>query len=177
MGGPRAQLAQMWHATRHLQIVEQTTPDHLKKMYMDLDYWSTITYQEHNNNKYLNEELGVIRHVADSYLSIIDAGIQLSYLKRLYFSQLGMFYILHLDTAQLYRLHGITMGVPSINDPIFKCEPTPGQLFTNGLGGPPDWVLSQEGGGGPVVIESWPTETTSVDKGEGQLAPPQGGVH
>ncbi len=40
-------------------------------MYMDLDYWSTIIYQERNNNQYLNEELEVICQVAD--LSIIDA--------------------------------------------------------------------------------------------------------
>ena len=55
-------------------------------MHMDLDYWRTITYQERNNNQYLNEELGVIRRVACSYISIIDAGIQLSYLKLLYYS-------------------------------------------------------------------------------------------
>jgi hypothetical protein len=30
-----AQLTQMRRARRHLQIVEPTTPDHLKKMYMD----------------------------------------------------------------------------------------------------------------------------------------------
>ncbi len=69
------------------------------------------------------------------------------------------------------------MGIPRINDPIYnldyKCEPTPGQLFTNCFGGPPDWVLSQEGDGcGPVVIESWPAELTTMDKPEGErLAP------
>jgi hypothetical protein len=62
-------------------------PDHLKKMCMDHCYCSMITYQERNNNKYLNKELGVIHRLAESYLSIIDAGIQLSYLKRLYCSQ------------------------------------------------------------------------------------------
>jgi hypothetical protein len=80
-----AQLAQMRHARRHLQIVEQTTPDHRKKICMDLDHWCTITHQERNNKHYLNKELGVICQVADSYLSIIDAGIQLSYLKWLYY--------------------------------------------------------------------------------------------
>ena len=51
-------------------------------MHMDLDYWRTITYQERNNNWYLNdnEGLGVIRRVACGYISIIDTGIQLSHL-------------------------------------------------------------------------------------------------
>ncbi len=71
----------MWKALLHLRIVKQTTPDHLEKMYMDLNYWSMIMYQERNNNKYFNAELGIICQVADSHLSIIDAGIQLSYLK------------------------------------------------------------------------------------------------
>jgi hypothetical protein len=155
----------------------QTSPsncranDPIKKMYMDLHYWSTITYQGRNNNQYLKEELGVIHQVADSYLSIIDAGIQLSCLKRMYYSQSGVFFIPPLDTAQLFRVHGITMGIPLINDLIYQCEPTPGQLFTNGFGGLPDWILSPEGGGrGQVVIESWPAELTTMDKGEG-LAP------
>ena len=78
-----------------------------------------------------------------------------------------MFYIPYMDTEQLHRLHGITMGVPCLNYPDFKCELTPGQLFTNGFGGPPDWLLSLEGNGGPVVIESWPAETTTMEKGEG----------
>jgi hypothetical protein len=82
-----AQKAQMGLARRHLQIVKQSTPDDLKKLYMNLDYWRTINYQKRNNNQYLNEELGVIRQVACGYLSIIDAGTQLSYLKRLYYSQ------------------------------------------------------------------------------------------
>ncbi len=55
-------------------------------MYMDLDYWRTITYQESTNNQYLNKELGIICQVSYSYLSIIDARIQLNYLKRLYCS-------------------------------------------------------------------------------------------
>jgi hypothetical protein len=116
------QWGQAGHARRHLQIVEQTTPDHLEKMYIDLDYWRTITYQEHNNNQYLNEKLGVIRRVACGYISIIDAEIQLSYLKLLYYSQSDVFFIQHLNTAQLSRVHGITIGIPRTNDPIYKAN-------------------------------------------------------
>ncbi len=133
---------------------------------MDLDYWTTITYQERNNNQYLNEELGVIRRVACGYISIIDAVIQLSYLKLLYYSQSDVFFKPHLNTAQISRVHGITMGIPCINNPIYNCEPTPGQFFTNSFGGPPDWVLSPEGDGcGPLVIESWPAELTTIGEG------------
>ncbi len=57
------------------------------------------------------------------------------------------------------------MGIPCINDPIYNCEPT--KLFTNGFWGPPDKVLSQERDGcGPVLIEAWPAELTTMDKGE-----------
>ncbi len=109
--------------------------------------------------------------MAYCYLSITDAGIQLSYLKQLYYSQSGLSFISHpsLDTEKLSRVHEITMGIPRINDPIYKCEPTPGQPFTNGFGGPSDWVLrlSQEGGGcGPVVIEAWPADLTTMDQGK-----------
>jgi hypothetical protein len=54
-------------------------------MYMDLDYWRTFTYQELNNNQYFNEKLGAICRVACCSISIIDAGIQLSYPKLLYY--------------------------------------------------------------------------------------------
>jgi hypothetical protein len=120
-------------------------------MYMDPDYWRTITYQERNNIQYLKEELGIIRQVACSHLSIIDAGIQLSYLKRFY-SKTGTYFNPLLNTKQLPRVHGITMGIPRINDPIYKCEPTPGKFFTNASGGPPDSVLSPEGDGCSSVV-------------------------
>ncbi len=97
--------------------------------------------------------------MACGYISIIDTGIQLSHLtgKLLYYSQSDVLMI----------PHGTTMGIPRINDPIYKCEPTPGQLFTNNFGGPPDWVLSPEGDGcGPVETKSWPAGLTRMDKGE-----------
>ena len=106
--------------------------------------------------------------MACGYISIIDTGIQLSHLtgKLLYYSQ----------SEVLLIPHGTTMGIPRINDPIYKCEPTPGQLFTNSFGGPPDWVLSSEGDGcGPVEIKSWPAGLTTMDKGAG--LPQRGGVH
>jgi hypothetical protein len=47
------------------------------------------------------------------------------------------------------------MGIPHMNDPIYKCKLMPGKHFTNDSGGPPDWVLSQEGDAcGPVVIKA-----------------------
>ncbi len=131
-----AQWGQAGQARHHLQIVEQTTPDNLEKMHTDLDYWRTITYQERNNNQYLNEELGVIRRVACGYISIMDAGIQLSHLadKLLYYSQSDVFFI----------PHGTIIGIPRINDPIYKCKPTPGQLFTNSFKGPSIYYLTPD---------------------------------
>ncbi len=41
-----AQWAQNTHARNHLQIEEETTSDHLKRMYKDLNYWSLIFFQE-----------------------------------------------------------------------------------------------------------------------------------
>ena len=39
---------------------------------------------------------------------------------------------------------GILNIFPKATDPIFKCEPIPGQLFTNEHGAPPDWIALQE---------------------------------
>ncbi len=44
------------------------------------------------------------------------------------------------------RVLGITMEIPRIYDPIHKCEPTPGQIFTNGFG--LAVAEGEEGGGG-----------------------------
>ncbi len=73
----------MGHARSNLYIVVQMNPDHLKKMYMDLVYWSVSAYQERNTNQFL----GIIRQMAYGHLSIIDARIQLNYLKQLYYLQ------------------------------------------------------------------------------------------
>ena len=78
-----------------------------------------------------------------------------------------MFYFPHLTSKQFARLHGIAVGIPRINDPIYKCEPTIGKLYTNAYGGPTDWVLSPEGDTSePVVIEVWPADSdvTTMDR-------------
>ena len=120
-----------------------------------------ITDQERNNNRYLDEELGAIRRVASGYISIIDAGIQLSHLtgKLLYYSQSDVSFI----------PHGTIM-------PIYKCEPTPGQLFTNSFGGPPDWVMSPEGWmwpGGNQVLACRADDNRQVRR----TSSPRVGVH
>ena len=56
------------------------------------------------------------------------------------------------------------------NDDIYLCTPTPGKLFTNGFGGPPDWVVLNEGGPGRhesttfTVSTSLPIMEGSFDK-------------
>ena len=50
----------------------------------------------------------------------------------------------------------MAFGIPRIDD-VYKCIPTPGQLFTNEYGEAPDWVLSPEGeGGAKRIITPWP---------------------
>ena len=77
----------------------------------------------------------------------------------MYHLQVGVFAIPFLDHAQLARLHGMTFGIPRIDDSIYKCEPIPGKLFTNASGEAPDWVLSPEGeGGARVIMSAWPAD-------------------
>jgi hypothetical protein len=85
---------------------------------------------------------------------------------------LAVWYVLHPASGRCATfLHPWNHHVNSPYHHIYKCAQTPGQLFTNCFGGPPDWVLSPKGDGrGPVVIESWTAALTTMDKQEG-LAP------
>ena len=62
-------------------------------MYQDLEYWSMISYQERNSNRLLTEVLGVVRKEEYGANSIVDCGIELGYLHRMYHSGSGMLYI------------------------------------------------------------------------------------
>ena len=49
--------------------------------------------------------------------------------------------------------------VPRINDSVYTCVPTPGQLFTNQWGDAPDWFLMPEGVFGATrTITPWPAD-------------------
>ena len=63
----------------------------------------------------------------------------------MYHKSSGLSYFPTLKAAQLHSLHAVALGIAKLSDPIFKCEQIPGQLFTNHYGGPPDWVMLQEG--------------------------------
>ena len=70
-----------------------------------------------------------------------------------------MFYIPKLNHEQLGRIHGMSLSIPRIDDSMYKCEPTPKELYTNEYGDPPDRVLSPEGeGGAHVITSSWPVD-------------------
>ena len=57
----------------------------------------------------------------------------------------------------LTSLPSMAFGIPRIDDDIYKCIPTPGQLFTNKYGEAPDWVLLPEGEGcAKRIIMPWP---------------------
>ena len=63
----------------------------------------------------------------------------------MYHKESGLFYLPPLKTPQLHSLHSLALRIPKVSDPIFKCEPAPGQLFTNEHCPRPDWVALQEG--------------------------------
>ena len=118
---------------------------HVKRMYSDPEYWRNYSIQERNINKLFMSTVDLARRIDKGTLSMIDFGIQLGSLQRMFHQSTGIFYFPQLETHELHQLHGITMGIPSLSDSIFKCEPVPGQLFTNQHGGPPDWVALPEG--------------------------------
>ena len=70
-----------------------------------------------------------------------------------------MFSIPPIEDRNLKRLHSMAFGIPCINDDVYKCIPTPGQLFTNEYGEAPEWVLAPEGEGGEKrIIIPWPAD-------------------
>ena len=76
----------------------------------------------------------------------------------MYYAQFGMLDIPPVED-KILRLHSMAFGIPRINDNIYKCIPTPGQLFINKYGEAPDWVLSPEGGGGAKrIMTPWPAD-------------------
>ena len=75
------------------------------------------------------------------------------------YAQFGMFDILPIEDKNLKRLHSMAFGIPRIDDDIYKCTPTSGQLFTNQWVDAPDWVLSPAGEGcAKRSITPWPAE-------------------
>jgi hypothetical protein len=76
---------------------------------------------------------------------MIYIGIELGSIQLMFHQSTGTFYFPPLETQGLHHLHGIAIGIQSLPDSIFKCKPVPGQLFTNQLGCPLDWVALQEG--------------------------------
>ena len=64
-----------------------------------------------------------------------------------------------MEDETLKRLHSMTLGIPRIDDDVYKCNPTPGQLFTNKWGYAEDWVLLPEGNGGVKrTVTPWPAD-------------------
>ena len=55
-----AQMVQVGHDKRHLQIAEQTTLDYFIKELRNPEYWRSISYQESANNTLLAESIRFI---------------------------------------------------------------------------------------------------------------------
>ena len=143
-----AQKVQDEHDKRHLQVAEQTASDHFIKELHGQEYWKSFSYQELNNNSLLAESIRFIKRLKEGEIDIIECGIEIGYLERMYYAEFGMFNIPPVEDETLKRLHGMTFGIPRIDYDVYKCTPTPGQLFTNKCCDAPDLVLSPEGEGG-----------------------------
>ena len=104
----------------------------------------------------LAEIIKLIGQMKDGDVDIIECGIEIGYRERMHYALFGMFNIPRVEDKILKRPHSMTFGIPRIDDDIYKCTPTPGQLFTNQWGDAPVWVLSQEGEGGVKrIITPW----------------------
>ena len=79
----------------------------------------------------LAETIELIEQLKDGDIDIIECGIEIGYRERMYYVQFGMFNITPIKNKNLKRLHSMAFGFHRITDDIYKCIPTPGQLFTN----------------------------------------------
>ena len=151
-----AQKAQEEHERRHAQIAEQMAPDHFLRELRDPEYWRNLAYQASNNNRLLTEIVRLVGRVKDNDIDIIECAIQIGYYERMYYAQAGMFSIPPVTHKTLIRLHSKAFGIPRINDNVYTCIPTPGQLLTNKWGDALDWVLMPEGVlGAKRIITPW----------------------
>ncbi len=113
------------------QLAESVGKDHIKHMYSDPEYWCNYSIQERNINKLFSSTVVLARQIEKGTSPIIDFGIELGSLQRMYHQGMGMFYFPQLETQELHNLHGLALGIQSLSCSIFKCEPIPGKLFTN----------------------------------------------
>ena len=152
-----AQMLQEEHDKIHLQLAEQTTPDHFIRALRDPEYWRRISYQERNNNSLLSTSMKFVVQLQNDDINIIECATKLGRLESMYYAQTGMFDIPVVKDENLNRLHAMAFGIPRIDDEAYKCSPKVGELFTNQWGDAPDWVLLLEGyGGARRTITPWP---------------------
>ena len=93
----------------------------------------------------LAETIKLIEHMKTGVIDIIECGMEIRYSEGMYYAQVGMFAIPPLDRKNLKRLHGMAFCIPRIDDNVYKCEPSPGKLFTRASCEATNWVLSVEG--------------------------------
>ena len=48
------------HDKPHVQLAEQTTPDHFIRALRDPQYWRCISYQESNNNSFFSTSMKLV---------------------------------------------------------------------------------------------------------------------
>jgi hypothetical protein len=87
--------------------------DHIKRMYPDPEYWRNHSIQERIINKLFSSTVDLTRRYEKGTLSMIDFGIELGSIQRMFHQSIGIFYFPPLETQELHHLHGIAMAFPS----------------------------------------------------------------
>ena len=88
---------------------------HIKSKVLEIIRGSVYLCGSHHN-KLLIETIRLIWEMERGTRSIIDCGIEICYLERMYYSQSGMFYITKFNHEQLARIHGMLLSIPPIDD-------------------------------------------------------------
>jgi hypothetical protein len=65
---------------------------------------------------------------------------------RNFLAKSGLYYDPPREHPMMTRLQSHVLNIPWIMDAVFLCSPVPNKQLTNKWGGPPDWVVPQEGG-------------------------------
>ncbi len=93
-----AQMAQENHERNVRQPSESVGKDHIKQMYSDPEYWRNNSIQECNINKSFSSPVDLARRIEEGTRSMIDFGIELGSIQRMFHQSIGIFYFPPLET-------------------------------------------------------------------------------
>ncbi len=145
-------MAQQWQLTHEDRILELSKDisckqHHLGGMYYNPKYWYKFHYDPADINMCLKLEIDLLKQVSRGEIPLGMCIAKTRTILQEYHCKTGRFHDPMLTREELHEVHQPWTGIPKINDDTYLCTPTllAGRLFTNELGGPPDWVVLQEG--------------------------------